>query len=126
MFYLHLPRSPLKTPGSKSHSRFQVFGNEKTYDFQAQDHRTRAQWLKAFRTAFDYSADMLVEPPSSSKKTGTAASGSEAPGSTTEDGMEGFGRQRYQRQLLEKRRAARAEEKEREDEERAALGDQVT
>ncbi len=32
-------RSPIKTPGSKSHSRFQVFGNEKTYDFQAQDHR---------------------------------------------------------------------------------------
>ena len=83
--------------------------------------RTRSQWLKAFRTAFEYSADMLEQPNASSLagKTATAASGSE------EDGLDEFGRQRYQRQLLEKRRAARAEEKEREDEERAALGDEV-
>lgn len=36
-------KSPLKRPpGSKSHSRFQLFANEKTYEFQAQDHR----WVK--------------------------------------------------------------------------------
>lgn len=87
-------RSPLKKPGSKSHSRLQLFANEKTYDFQAQDHRTRAQWLKAFRTAIEHSGE----------------------------------EQRYQRQLLDKRRVARAEEKEREDEEmlrHTELGEQL-
>ena len=29
-------KSPLKSPGSKRHSRFQLFVNEKTYDFQVQ------------------------------------------------------------------------------------------
>ena len=33
-------KSPLKkAPGSKSHSKFTVFANEKNYEFQAQDHR---------------------------------------------------------------------------------------
>ena len=33
-------KSPLKKPpGAKSHSRFQLFANEKVYEFQASDHR---------------------------------------------------------------------------------------
>ena len=32
-------KSPIKSPGSKSHSKFSLFANEKTYAFQAQDHR---------------------------------------------------------------------------------------
>ena len=32
-------KSPIKSPGSKHHSKFQLFANEKTYDFQAADHR---------------------------------------------------------------------------------------
>ena len=32
-------KSPIKKPGSKSHSKFLVHANEKTYEFQAQDHR---------------------------------------------------------------------------------------
>ena len=33
-------KSPLKKPpGAKSHSRFQLFANEKIYEFQASDHR---------------------------------------------------------------------------------------
>lgn len=75
-------KSPLKKPGSKSHSRFQLFASEKTYDFQACDHRTRLQWLSAFRVAFEFAGEPV----------------------------------RYQRQLLEKRRVARQEEKNREDE----------
>ena len=44
-------KSPLKTPGSKHHSKFQLFASEKTFEFQASDHRTRLQWVNAFRTA---------------------------------------------------------------------------
>ena len=44
-------KSPLKTPGSKHHSKFQLFACEKTFEFQASDHRTRLQWVNAFRTA---------------------------------------------------------------------------
>lgn len=32
-------KSPIKSPGSKRHSKFQLFANEKTFEFQAQDHR---------------------------------------------------------------------------------------
>ena len=53
--------------------------------------RTRAQWLKAFGTAFEFSS------PEHS--------------------------QRYQRQLLEKRRIAREEEKDREEEEMIRTND---
>lgn len=76
-------KSPLKTPGSKHHSKFQLFASEKTFEFQASDHRTRLQWLSAFKTAIDNSDEPV----------------------------------RYQRALLEKRKMARQEEKEREDEE---------
>ena len=44
-------KSPLKTPGSKHHSKFQLFASQKTFEFQAADHRTRLQWVNAFRTA---------------------------------------------------------------------------
>ena len=42
-------KSPLKTPGSKHHSKFQLFASQKTYEFQANDHRTRLQWVNAFK-----------------------------------------------------------------------------
>jgi len=48
-------KSPLKKPGGKSHSRFKLLGGERTFEFQAKDHRTRAQWLKALRTAIEHS-----------------------------------------------------------------------
>ena len=32
-------KSPIKSPGSKRHSKFKLFANEKTYEFQASDHR---------------------------------------------------------------------------------------
>lgn len=77
-------KSPLKkAPGGKSHSRFQLFANEKVYEFQATDHRTRLQWISAFRTAIEHAGEDV----------------------------------RYQRSILEKRKIARQEEKEREDEE---------
>eukprot|EP00095_Tigriopus_kingsejongensis_P012626 maker-scaffold407_size180809-snap-gene-0.29 protein:Tk12626 transcript:maker-scaffold407_size180809-snap-gene-0.29-mRNA-1 annotation:"differentially expressed in fdcp 6-like protein" len=75
-------KSPIKKPGSKHHSRFQLFACEKTYEFQASDHRTRLQWLSSFRVAIEYSGEPV----------------------------------RHQRQLLEKRRIARQEEKDREGE----------
>jgi len=51
-------KSPLKKPpGAKSHSRFQLFANEKIYEFQASDHRTRLQWMSSFRTAIEYAED---------------------------------------------------------------------
>merc|ERR1740129_1367422 len=46
-------KSPLKTPGSKHHSKFQVFACQKTYEFQASDHRTRLQWINAIKTAIE-------------------------------------------------------------------------
>ena len=77
-------KSPLKkVPGGKQHSRFQLFADEKTYEFQACDHRTRLQWLGAFKTAIEHSSELV----------------------------------RYQRCMMDKRRLARQEEKEREDEE---------
>ena len=76
-------KSPLKTPGSKHHSRFQLFASQKTFEFQATDHRNRLQWVNAIKTAIEN-----AQEPS-----------------------------RYQRALLDKRKLARAEEKEREEEE---------
>ncbi len=32
-------KSPIKSPGSKRHSKFKLFANEKTVEFQASDHR---------------------------------------------------------------------------------------
>merc|ERR1712110_1087382 len=53
-------KSPLKKPpGAKSHSRFQLFANEKIYEFQASDHRTRLQWMSSFRTAIEYAEDSV-------------------------------------------------------------------
>ena len=46
-------KSPLKTPGSKHHSKFQLFASQKTYEFQANDHRTRLQWVNAFKVAIE-------------------------------------------------------------------------
>lgn len=46
-------KSPLKTPGSKHHSKFQLFACQKTYEFQASDHRTRLQWINAIKTAIE-------------------------------------------------------------------------
>merc|ERR1712083_408081 len=76
-------KSPLKTPGSKHHSKFQVFACQKTYEFQASDHRTRLQWINAIKTAIENAEEPI----------------------------------RYQRALLDKRKLARQEEKEREEEE---------
>lgn len=76
-------KSPLKTPGSKHHSKFTLFASQKTYEFQASDHRTRLQWINAIKTAIE-NADEPI---------------------------------RYQRSLLDKRKLARQEEKEREEEE---------
>jgi len=51
-------KSPLKKPpGAKSHSRFQLFANEKIYEFQASDHRTRLQWMSSLRTAIEYAEE---------------------------------------------------------------------
>jgi hypothetical protein len=52
-------KSPLKTPGSKHHSKFQLFAAEKTYEFQATDHRTRLQWINALRTAIEYAGEPI-------------------------------------------------------------------
>ena len=78
-------KSPLKvkTPGSKHHSKFQLFASAKTYEFQAADHRTRLQWVNALKTAIEHAEEPV----------------------------------RYQRALLDKRKLARQEEKEREEEE---------
>lgn len=76
-------KSPLKVPGSKHHSKFQVFACQKTYEFQASDHRTRLQWINAIKTAIENAEEPV----------------------------------RYQRALLDKRKLARQEEKEREEEE---------
>ena len=76
-------KSPLKTPGSKHHSKFQLFACQKTYEFQAADHRTRLQWVNAIKTAIEFAEQPV----------------------------------RYQRALLDKRKLARQEEKEREEEE---------
>ena len=76
-------KSPLKTPGSKHHSKFQLFASQKTYEFQAPDHRSRLQWVNALKTAIEYAEEPI----------------------------------RYQRALLDKRKIARQEEKEREEEE---------
>lgn len=75
-------KSPIKSPGSKRHSKFKLFANEKTFEFQASDHRNRLQWLTGFRTAFENSSCEV----------------------------------RFQRANLEKRRIAREEEKERDEE----------
>ena len=45
-------KSPIKSPGSKRHSKFKLFANEKTYEFQASDHRysysaAHNVWLRA-------------------------------------------------------------------------------
>merc|ERR1711976_1007824 len=76
-------KSPIKAPGSKHHSKFTLFASQKTYEFQASDHRTRLQWINAIKTAIE-NADEPI---------------------------------RYQRSLLDKRKLARQEEKEREEEE---------
>ena len=79
-----MSKSPLKkTPGGKNRCRLQLFANEKVYEFQVADHRTRLQWLSAFRTAITHASEPV----------------------------------RYQRSCSEKRKIARQEEKEREDEE---------
>ena len=46
-------KSPIKTPGSKRHSKFQLFACQKTYEFQASDHRTRLQWVNAIKIAIE-------------------------------------------------------------------------
>lgn len=53
-------KSPLKkVPGGKHHSRFSLFADEKIYEFQACDHRTRLQWLGAFRSAIDHANELV-------------------------------------------------------------------
>ncbi|XP_040578966.1 switch-associated protein 70 [Lepeophtheirus salmonis] len=48
-------RIPIKSPGSKSHSKFQLFAQEKNYIFQAPDHRTRLQWVSSLKTSINQS-----------------------------------------------------------------------
>jgi hypothetical protein len=36
-----------------------LFAAEKTYEFQATDHRTRLQWINALRTAIEYAGEPI-------------------------------------------------------------------